>query len=617
MGNGLASKIRKWYTTVYEFITEKGIETHEEAHASYIERIAHFWLLVFKSFGRNRCPLRATALAYTTLLALIPLLAISFGIASSLIKERGPAETRQLISQLVDAAVPQLKLIPREEDAEATNSVGGVQQSINQGPSATNSIASTPSHPRKLTPREEAIQRIEDLVTNASSKTLGFTGMIGLIFVAILLLSTIEGTFNDIWGVTRGRTWLRRVVQYWAMISLGPIAMFSVIYLVKTQYFRSGGEFSNIEEARQLIGMDVRSGSEVLGKLQQIVTDLDGTRPACAVVSLKEDGRAKGVTFQNLVLSADEKYLRFTGDLKKLKDGPEFSRSADVSNPEFAKHVYAHFGQQRSWLDAALAKLALRASAFILISIIFALLYKMVPNTQVHVGAALMGGIMGGSLWLVLNIFTAINAGRVVNMSKIYGTALGIIPIFLIGLYFSWLIMLFGAQVAYAYQNREVYLQEKKAESVNQRNREYVALRVMTLLAQRFDFGRKPPTVLEIATELAVPSRLVGRVLQPLIDAGLVLEVACEPNEVGYAPGRPTERITCHDVLQSLRAGGGQELETRDDSTRGVVCAHFEGIEAAERQAAATLTLKDLVSEVSARGHLPDGNSPSLVPLRK
>jgi hypothetical protein len=47
-----------------------------------------------------------------------------------------------------------------------------------------------------------------------------------------------------------------------------------------------------------------------------------------------------------------------------------------------------------------------------------------------------------------------------------------------------------------------------------------------------------------------------------------------------------------------LRAGGGQELETRDEQSRAIVCAHFERIEQAERHAAATVTLKDLVNQV-------------------
>ncbi len=519
MGRGLYSRLRKLYTATYEFVTEKGIETHEEALAPRWQRFAHFWLLVFKSFGRNRCPLRATALAYTTLLALIPLLAVSFGLISGFLSTKGTDETKRIIGQLVDAVVPQLQLLDEkrlqalEQSTTGQTNAPGTRAGAPAGPGAlatsqTNSVAATnvvAAVEPKITPREEAINRIDELITNASAKTLGFTGFVGLIFVAILLLSTIEGTFNDIWGVTRGRTWFRRILQYWAMITLGPIAMFSVIYLVSTEYFKIGSETL---ETLPLVG--------------------------------------------KLVVRA----LPFVPKLL----------------------------------------------AFVLLSILFALLYKVMPNTEVNWRAALMGGLVGGSLWLMLNIVNAVNLSRVVGMSKIYGTALGIIPIFLIGLYFSWVIMLFGAQVAYAFQNRGVYLQEKKAESVNQRNREYVALRVITLIAQRFDHGLKPPTTLEIATEISIPSRLVGRVLQPMVEAGLVLEATGGKNEVTFAPARPTESITCYDVLQTLRVGGGQELETRDEQSRPVVCAHFERISDAERQAATTVTLKDLVNQISSVG---------------
>jgi len=114
-----------------------------------------------------------------------------------------------------------------------------------------------------------------------------------------------------------------------------------------------------------------------------------------------------------------------------------------------------------------------------------------VPNTSVDWSAALYGGIVGGCLWLLNSILNALNLSKVASMSAIYGP-LGIIPIFLIGLYFSWLIVLFGAQVAYAAQNRSVYLQEKKAESVHQQGREFVALRIMTLVGRAFLRGEPP-----------------------------------------------------------------------------------------------------------------------------
>jgi membrane protein len=204
---------------------------------------------------------------------------------------------------------------------------------------------------------------------------------------------------------------------------------------------------------------------------------------------------------------------------------------------------------------------------------------------------------MGGSLWLLLNIFNAFQLSRVVGMNKIYGSALAVIPIFLVGLYFSWLIVLFGSQVAYALQNRQDYLQERKAESVNQRGREFVALHAMTNLALRFERGAQPPTMLEIARELDVPIRLVSRVLQPLLESRLVLEVA-GPTHMSYAPGRPPDKITCEDVLQSMRTGGGQQLETRPDLSRPLVKAEFQKIQEAERQTAAAVTLKDLASRI-------------------
>ena len=39
------------------------------------------------------------------------------------------------------------------------------------------------------------------------------------------MLANIEATFNDIWGVTRGRSWPSRIILYWATITLGPLLL--------------------------------------------------------------------------------------------------------------------------------------------------------------------------------------------------------------------------------------------------------------------------------------------------------------------------------------------------------------------------------------------------------
>jgi membrane protein len=169
----------------------------------------------------------------------------------------------------------------------------------------------------------------------------------------------------------------------------------------------------------------------------------------------------------------------------------------------------------------------------------------------------------------------------------------------MIGLYFSWLILLFGAQVSYAFQNRKAYLQDKLAENVNQRGREFVALRLMTCIGQRFQHGQPPVTIQEISAELGIPTRLAQQVLQMLLAAQLVTETTGA--ESAYAPARPLDSMNAHHVLQAMRTGGGQELPSQNESMREEVYGEFARIEEAERQAATSVTMLALVNRAQAR----------------
>src|SRR5208283_653546 len=83
-----------------------GVHTGAETEFNRLERFAHFWVLVGKSFVRNRCPVRAAALSYTTLLALIPMLAVAISVTSGLLKSQGEEKIYAAIDKLVSNIMP-------------------------------------------------------------------------------------------------------------------------------------------------------------------------------------------------------------------------------------------------------------------------------------------------------------------------------------------------------------------------------------------------------------------------------------------------------------------------------------------------------------------------------
>ena len=197
---------------------ERGLP--EGDRAPKLHRFVHFWIMVWQSFSRNRCPVRASALAYATLLTLIPLLAVVMSITSTFLKQEGEDRIDQFVTRVVDSLVPPAELstnLQAKPTLENTNgpvaNSSGTPTNNSSATATTNWTAGAAGSPDGvIRDRHEIARKIHGFIQNTRSGTLGVTGSVLLIFAAISLLSRIEVTFNDIWGVARGRSWFMRVV---------------------------------------------------------------------------------------------------------------------------------------------------------------------------------------------------------------------------------------------------------------------------------------------------------------------------------------------------------------------------------------------------------------------
>jgi membrane protein len=147
-------------------------EPERRARLSAI-RLLQFSIMVVEGFVRDRLLLRATALAYFTVLSLVPLLAVAVSIAGAI-------------------------------GVGSKDFVGWVVQTLAAG-----------------SPNAQA--HIQDLVGRVDFGRLGTASAAVLFLTTLLSIGNVEAALNGIWGVTRARSWHRRFSDYLAVLVIGPV----------------------------------------------------------------------------------------------------------------------------------------------------------------------------------------------------------------------------------------------------------------------------------------------------------------------------------------------------------------------------------------------------------
>jgi len=156
------------------------------AYRAFVTRGVRVLVIAGREFIGNRCMQHAKALTYLTIFSLPALLALVFSAAKGL----------SLFEKLKNGPID-----------------GFMEHSF---PSSAGEGA-------------ENIRRIVDdlfhYVEQADLGPLGAVGVFFLVYAALKMLGSVEGAFNQIWGVKRARTLLRKFTDYLAIVAVGPLAL--------------------------------------------------------------------------------------------------------------------------------------------------------------------------------------------------------------------------------------------------------------------------------------------------------------------------------------------------------------------------------------------------------
>lgn len=375
----------------------------------FIRQLRIFSLAV-QGFNEDKCFTKATALTFYSLFSIVPILALAFAIS------KGFGFEKNLQDQL------------------------------------------TASYPEYRNILDQAFVYAGSLLARAKGGVIAGVGVVLLLWSVLSLLVNIETSFNEIWEIKKGRTWVRKVTDYLTVMLISPL--FLIV---------AGG---------LTVAIQAKMGNVYL----------------------------------------------------------------------------------LSYFSTAFIKLL----AYAMVAGVFTFTYIVLPNIKVNFMAALKAGIVTMVLfellqWIYLNF--QIGANR---MNAIYG-GFAALPLFLIWVQYSWYVVLFGAELAFANQNVDNYELENEISTLSVRYKKVIALMIANLVAKEFHKGAKLMTSIQIAHKLDLPVRLARNIINEFIEAGVFVEVKTNAEkEVVYQPGVTESKFTVKYIISALEKNGVNTLPIND-----------------------------------------------------
>jgi membrane protein len=377
-------------------------------------------IISIRGFYEDKIQQRAAAITLYSLLTLVPVLALGFGIAKgfgydTFLENKVKVYLYKWVNQLSDNSV-----------TDSSPLVKGYSDVVDQIITFSNAT-----------------------LARTKGGLLAGIGIILLFWAVMNVLSNIENSFNDIWQVKKGRSYLRRYSDYLSVMLISPVFLITAIAVndkIK--------EMSNQVELVQLI-------SPILFFI-------------------------------------------------------------------------------------------LKSIPYILIIVLFTLVYIIMPNTKVKFRSGLTGGIIAGSVFLLVQMAYIHFQIGVSRNNAIYGS-LAAIPLFIIWVQISWLIVLIGSKIAFATQNIQMYEFENEAINTSSYSHRIIALVVTHHIIMNFNIGEKSLTQSELSQNLHIPVSILSTVLSDLVKTRILCEVLTEkPGIFGYQPAQNVELLSISLVNESL-----------------------------------------------------------------
>lgn len=190
----------------------------------------------------NRLFSRAAALSYSSLIAFGPVLAIVILVSGAFMRGNPEEQIKQALLFIAPSLGDFISLDSKTSQEASAGANKAKMESLDTKKTDDEPVtdknapaeASTDLNTFEKEELSNALDALIHQITVGAQSAMGqieqsgrglasTVGVFVLILIGIQLLTSVETTLNQIWGVREGRSWGQRIVFYWTFISLGTL----------------------------------------------------------------------------------------------------------------------------------------------------------------------------------------------------------------------------------------------------------------------------------------------------------------------------------------------------------------------------------------------------------
>ncbi|MGC8685361.1 MAG: YihY/virulence factor BrkB family protein, partial [bacterium] len=264
-------------------------------------------------------------------------------------------------------------------------------------------------------------------------------------------------------------------------------------------------------------------------------------------------------TFNDIWYVTSQRSLKrkFTDYISVVVIFPFFVLIASASTAALASHKVIQLLLGMGSIGSMI-KIAIGYSSYIFLWIAFSALYLFMPNTKVKLGSAIVSGIIGGTLWEVIQwLYFHFQIG-LSKYNVIYST-MAALPAFLIWLYISWEILLFGAEISFAHQMVDKYRIIDSMKMLKRKTAELIGLSIILRIAKNFIDGKKPITIKQLSDSLGLKYDVIEPVINLLKEKEIIYEI--KNHEPVFLLALSPGKLSALDVINAVSDSSDQDID--------------------------------------------------------